>query len=64
MKKSKTLRCDDCGKELSGNDKIYTDTDGYVYCSKNCFFESNFDEETTAQAYIDELVECGEWDEY
>lgn len=64
MKKPKTLRCDNCGKELSDNDEIYTDTDGYVYCSKNCLFESNIDEKTTVQAYIYELVECGEWDEY
>lgn len=63
MNKPKTITCETCEEELSGNDEIYTDTDGYVYCSKHCLFEANIDEETTVQAYIDELVECGEWDE-
>lgn len=63
MGKPKTIMCSNCEEELSGNDRIYVDNDGYTYCSKQCLLDNNFDEETTVQRYIDDEMESWEGDE-
>lgn len=60
--KPKTIMCSNCEEELSGNDEIYIDNDGCIYCSENCLLNNNVDEETTVQEYIDEM-EPWEWGE-
>lgn len=55
--------CSNCEEELSGNDRLYVDNDGYTYCSKQCLLDNNFDEETTVQRYIDDEMESWEWED-
>lgn len=62
MGKPKTIMCSNCGKELSGNDKLYVDDDGCIYCSMHCLLDSNLDREITVQEYIDEM-EHWEWED-
>lgn len=55
MAKAEIITCSDCGKKLIGDDEVFIDTNGTIYCSTDCLLDNNVEEETTAQKLIDDM---------